>query len=176
MTASGPRPPERMWGARFEKGLLPELEAFNASLEVDSELYLYDIAGSVAHARALSAAGIIDAATLTATERGLARVRQELSDGTFVFEAADEDIHTAVERRLSEVAPEAGARLHAGRSRNDQIALDLRLYCRAGAAALTGALAGLVTALARQAAAHADWPMPGYTHLQRAQPVTVGHH
>lgn len=176
MKESVPRPPERMWGGRFEKGLLPELEAFNASLEVDSELYLYDIAGSVAHARALCAAGIIDAATLAATERGLAQVRQELSDGTFVFQPADEDIHTAVERRLTEVAPEAGARLHAGRSRNDQVALDLRLYCRAAAAALTGALAGLVTALAKQAAVHADWPMPGYTHLQRAQPVTAGHH
>ena len=176
MTESGARPPERMWGGRFEKGLLPELEAFNASLEVDVELYPYDIAGSVAHARALEAAGLIDAATLVHLERALAEVRQELSEGTFVFQPADEDIHTAVERRLTELAPEAGARLHAGRSRNDQVALDLRLYCRAGAAALTGALAGLISALAKQAAVHADWPMPGYTHLQRAQPVTVGHH
>ncbi len=95
--------------------------------------------------------------------------------GTFTFLATDEDIHTAVERRLTELTP-AGARLHAGRSRNDQVALDLRLYCRAASGEIAGALAGAIDELAKKAREHADWVMPGYTHLQRAQPVTVGHH
>jgi argininosuccinate lyase len=102
-------------------------------------------------------------------------VKRELDDGTFEFFDSDEDIHTAIERRLTEITP-AGADLHAGRSRNDQVALDLRLYCRAASAAAVGAIAGLVGQLAAQAATHASWPMPGYTHLQRGQPVTLGHH
>jgi argininosuccinate lyase len=114
-------------------------------------------------------------AHLTAIERGLRRVRRELNEGEFTFLETDEDIHTAVERRLTEITP-AGAALHAGRSRNDQVALDLRLYCRAAASALVGEVAGAAEALATRARAHAAWVMPGYTHLQRAQPVTVGHH
>jgi argininosuccinate lyase len=166
----------KLWGGRFAGRLLPELEAFSSSLEVDSQLYPFDIAGSLAHARGLHAGGLLDGERLREAERGLAQVRQELDEGAFTFQESDEDIHTAVERRLTEVAPEAGARIHAGRSRNDQVALDLRLYCRAAAGALTGGLAELLTALAAQAQGHAGWPMPGYTHLQRAQPVTVGHH
>ena len=155
--------------------MLPELERFSSSLETDYELYPYDIEGSVAHARGLKAAGIISAAQLTAIERGLRRIRRELDEGEFKFDRTDEDIHTAIERRLTEITP-AGAALHAGRSRNDQVALDLRLYCRDAAREAIGGLADLVEALAVQAGAHASWPMPGYTHLQRAQPVTVGHH
>jgi argininosuccinate lyase len=155
--------------------LLPEFERFSSSLEVDFELYPYDIAGSIAHARGLAAAGLLSAARLTAIERGLRRVKRELDAGTLAFLDTDEDIHTAVERRLTAITP-AGAALHAGRSRNDQVALDLRLYCRAAASETLGALAGAVDALAAKAHQHAGWPMPGYTHLQRAQPVTVGHH
>jgi len=166
----------KLWGGRFKKGLLPELEAFSSSLQLDYELYPYDIQGSRAHARGLAAAGLLSKGQLRAVERGLAQVERELDSGRFDFKPSDEDIHTAVERRLTELAPDAGARLHAGRSRNDQVALDLRLLCRAAASALTAAVAMLADALARQAQAHADWPMPGYTHLQRAQPVTVGHH
>jgi len=166
----------KLWGGRFKKGLLPELEAFSSSLQLDYELYPYDIQGSRAHARGLTAAGLLTKGQLRAVERGLMQVERELDSGRFDFKPSDEDIHTAIERRLTELAPDAGARLHAGRSRNDQVALDLRLLCRAAAAGLTGALAMLVEALARQAQAHAGWPMPGYTHLQRAQPVTVGHH
>ncbi|MBO0704383.1 MAG: argininosuccinate lyase [Candidatus Dormibacteraeota bacterium] len=166
----------KLWGGRFSGRLLPELEAFSSSLEVDSELYPFDVAGSLAHARGLHVADLLDADRLREVEEGLRQVRQELDGGTFEFRESDEDIHTAVERRLTEVAPEAGTRLHAGRSRNDQIALDLRLYCRAAAGTLVGALAELVTVLAARAQRHAGWPMPGYTHLQRAQPVTVGHH
>lgn len=166
----------KLWGGRFSGRLLPELEAFSSSLEVDSQLYPFDVAGSLAHARGLRAAELLDGDRLHEVEQGLRQVRQELDEGAFEFRESDEDIHTAVERRLTEVAPEAGARLHAGRSRNDQVALDLRLYCRAATGALAGGLAELLTALAAQAQRHAGWPMPGYTHLQRAQPVTVGHH
>ncbi len=110
-----------------------------------------------------------------AIERGLRRIRRELDAGEFELSDSDEDIHTAVERRLTEITP-AGASLHAGRSRNDQVALDLRLYCRAAASELLSALAAVVDQLASKAADHAGWVMPGYTHLQRAQPVTLGHH
>jgi argininosuccinate lyase len=164
-----------LWGGRFTRGLLPELERFASSLAVDYELYPYDMAGSIAHARGLKAARIITAAQLTAIERGLRRVKKELDEGSFKFAAMDEDIHTAIERRLTELTP-AGASLHAGRSRNDQVALDLRLYCRDAAHEALLLLADLIDALAVQAGAHADWLMPGYTHLQRAQPVTLGYH
>ena len=164
-----------MWGGRFTGKLLPELERFSSSLEIDYELYPFDIAGSVAHARGLAAAGILKAAQLAAIERGLRRVKKELDGGTFAFAETDEDIHTAVERRLTELTPH-GAALHAGRSRNDQVVTDLRLYCRAAAAAAVDAIALLAGELALKASEHADWAMPGYTHLQRAQPVTVGHH
>jgi argininosuccinate lyase len=142
---------------------------------VDFELYPYDIAGSIAHARGLKAAGLLSAGQLRAIERGLRLVKRELDAGKLAFLDTDEDIHTAVERRLTEITP-AGAALHAGRSRNDQVALDLRLYCRAAASELVAAVAAAAGALAVQAHAHAGWAMPGYTHLQRAQPVTVGHH
>jgi argininosuccinate lyase len=105
----------------------------------------------------------------------LRRVKRELDEGSFKFAPADEDIHSAIERRLTEITP-AGASLHAGRSRNDQIALDLRLYCRDAAREAILLLADLIDALAARAEAHADWLMPGYTHLQRAQPVTLGYH
>jgi len=164
-----------LWGARFRGRLLPELERFSSSLEVDFELYPYDVAGSIAHARGLAAAGLLKAAELKAIEKGLRAIDVEIAGGRFAFVETDEDIHTAVERRLTEITP-AGARLHAGRSRNDQVALDLRLYSRAAASGLVEAVAGVVDALAAKAADHAGWPMPGYTHLQHAQPITVGHH
>ena len=155
--------------------MLP-LERFASSLQVDIALAPYDVAGSIAHARALHAAGLLSRKQLQDAERGLRLVAAEIRDGIFEFSNSDEDVHTAVERRLTELFPEAGARLHAGRSRNDQVALDLRLYCRASCSGLTYGLAGLVEGLASQAEAHAELAMPGYTHLQRAQPVTVGHH
>jgi argininosuccinate lyase len=166
---------KKLWGGRFERGLLPELERFSSSLAVDFELYPFDVAGSIAHARGLKAAGILTASQLAAIERGLKRVKRELDDGSFRFAASDEDIHSAIERRLTEITPH-GARLHAGRSRNDQVALDLRLYVRDASDEAVRSLADLIYALAGKAAAHAGWLMPGYTHLQRAQPVTVGYH
>ena len=144
-------------------------------METDFELYPFDIAGSIAHARGLAKAGLLSRSRLTAIERGLRRVKRELDSGEFEFRETDEDIHTAIERRLTEITP-AGAALHTGRSRNDQVALDLRLYCRVAASQLVSSLADVVEAIAAKARAHATWIMPGYTHLQRAQPVTVGHH
>ena len=123
----------------------------------------------------MAKAGLLSKSKLTAIERGLRRVKRELDEGEFKFRDSDEDIHTAVERRLTELTP-AGASLHAGRSRNDQVALDLRLYCRHAASQLVSSIADVVDALAAKAHGHARWAMPGYTHLQRAQPVTVGHH
>jgi argininosuccinate lyase len=166
----------KLYSGRFAEGLLPELEHFSSSLDVDIELAPFDVLGSLAHARGLHAAGLLSKGQLGAIEKGLAQISDELDSGRFAFRETDEDIHTAVERRLTELAPDAGARLHAGRSRNDQVSLDLRLYCRAVCAALAGGLAELIEALASQALRHAAQPMPGYTHLQRAQPVTVGHH
>ena len=142
---------------------------------MDYELYPFDVAGSIAHARGLAAARLISKSQLTSIERGLRRIKRELDQGDFKFVATDEDIYTAIERRLTEITP-AGAVLHTGRSRNDQVALDLRLYSRDAAREAIALLGGLIDALAVQAASHADWLMPGYTHLQRAQPVTVGHH
>ena len=151
-----------------------ELAGFSWSLEIDYELYPYDIAGSVAHARGLAAAGLLSGRQLTAIERGLRRIKREADAGQLAA-ITDEDIHTAVERRLTEITP-AGAALHTGRSRNDQVAVDLRLYCRAMASEAVGLIAMALEAIAVKARAHAGWVMPGYTHLQRAQPVTVGHH
>src|SRR5438876_4346448 len=166
---------KKLWSGRFSGPMLPELERFASSLEMDYELYPYDVAGSLAHARGLAAARLLSKTQATAIERGLRRVKRELDEGAFKFRPRDEDIHTAIERRLTEITP-AGASLHAGRSRNDQIALDLRLFCRDAAAEATVGLAALIEALASKALTHAGWLMPGYTHLQRAQPVTLGHH
>lgn len=164
-----------MWGGRFARGLLPELERFASSLDADMYLYNFEIQGSVVHARALQRSGIISVAELADIERGLQQIRKELDEGSFAFAESDEDIHTAIERRLTELTP-AGAALHAGRSRNEQIALDLRLYCREEAQVAAAVLATVVDELAAKADVYADVPMPGYTHLQRAQVVTVGHH
>jgi len=165
-----------LWGGRFRKPLLPELERFSSSLEVDLELAPYDIAGSIAHARGLLEAGLLTKTRFNRLQRSLVQVGKEIESGRFVFADSDEDIHTAVERRLAEIDPDGAGRLHAGRSRNDQVALDLRLYCRAAASAIAEELAGLIQALARTAGRHHALAMPGYTHLQRAQPVTAGHH
>jgi argininosuccinate lyase len=166
----------KLWGGRFRKPLLPELERFSSSLEVDLELAPYDLAGSIAHARGLLEARLLTKAGFNRLHKALVQVGKEIESGQFTFADSDEDIHTAVERRLAEIDPEGAGRLHAGRSRNDQVALDLRLYCRAAASAIAEELAGLIHALAKAAGKHNRLAMPGYTHLQRAQPVTVGHH
>ncbi|MGH7609174.1 MAG: argininosuccinate lyase [Candidatus Dormibacteria bacterium] len=154
----------------------PALEAFTRSLPQDLRLAAADLAGSRAHARALLAAGLLDGPSLALLERGLDRVAAELEQGEFQIRAEDEDIHMAVERRLVELVGEPGQRLHTGRSRNDQVALDLRLWCRRAVVDLSRAATGLQAALLLQARRHQATLVPGYTHLQRAQPIRLGHH
>ena len=172
----GGSPGGKLYFGRFDEGLLPELDQFSSSLAVDIRLAPFDVAGSVAHARGLHSTGLLTDAQLAGIEKGLRQVADEVANGSFEFKESDEDIHTAVERRLTELFPEGGARLHTGRSRNDQVALDLRLWCRDACSRLTAAIGDLLQSLGEQASAHGSLAMPGYTHLQRAQPVTVGHH
>ncbi len=161
---------------RFARGRLPEVEAFTASLPFDRRLYRHDLRGSLAHARMLARAGLLRRAEGSRIERALRRIEREMETGRFRFAVADEDIHMAVERRLIELAGAAGRRLHAARSRNDQVALDLRLYLRDEIAGVLGLLKKFRGALLGVARAHVDTVMPGYTHLQRAQPVSLAHH
>ncbi len=161
--------------ARFRDPPDPLFERLNASIGFDRRLAPYDVQQSRAHARALHAAGILDADELARMDQGLETVAEELQAGSFPFENA-EDIHMAIERRLTEVIGPLGGKLHTGRSRNDQVATDVALYVRehAGLANdLAGSLMGRLLELAER---HVGWPMPGYTHLQRAQPVYLGHH
>jgi argininosuccinate lyase len=163
-------------GRRFGAGLAPAAREMNASVGFDRRLLPHDVRGSIAHARMLAAQGILSAADAAAIEAGLAEVERDLAAGKLAFDGELEDVHMNVETRLTERIGEAGKRLHTGRSRNDQVATDLRLYARASAAALIAAIDRLRAALCDQAEAHVDAFMPGYTHLQRAQPIRVGHH
>jgi argininosuccinate lyase len=153
------------------------LVSFNASIDVDRRLFREDIAGSIAHVEALGAAGIVPPEDAAAIATALRTIEGELAEGRLPFRDELEDIHTHVERRLEElVGPELSGKLHTARSRNDQVALDEVLWLRRATADVDAALADLQRALVEQADRHAADPMPGYTHLQRAQPVTVGHH
>jgi argininosuccinate lyase len=166
----------RLWGGRFSGTSAEAFDALNASLPVDQRMWREDIRGSRAHARMLGAQGIIPAEDAAAIDTGLAHVEREMASGEFVFQPGDEDIHTAVERRLTEIAGDAGRRLHTGRSRNDQVVTDTLLWIRERGAAQAGELKRLAQALIAQARAHVDTLVPGYTHLQRAQPVRLAHH
>jgi argininosuccinate lyase len=166
----------KAWSGRFTKPTAPIVEAFTSSLEVDRQLYPHDVAGSLAHVRALVRARLLTAVEGRRLTRGLERVRRELDAGRFRFRATDEDIHMAIERRLTELVGPTGGKLHTGRSRNDQVALDLRLWLRAECTRLAGAVRGLERALVDTAAGHRTVILPGYTHLQRAQPVLLAHH
>jgi argininosuccinate lyase len=161
---------------RFTRGRIPEVEAFTASLPFDRRLFRHDIRGSIAHAQMLERAGLLKASELRAIVGGLERIEDEIADGRFKFDIADEDIHLAVERRLIALIGEPGRKLHTGRSRNDQVALDMRLYLRDEIAGVIALVAGLRAVLIRLAKRHLATIMPGYTHLQRAQPVTLAHH
>ena len=161
---------------RFEGRPDPLFARITASIGFDQRLSREDIEGSRAHAAGLERAGVITADELAELERGLGLVAAELEGGEFQVSADDEDIHMAVERRLTELVGPVGGKLHTGRSRNDQVATDLALFVR-GRATRAGELVGaLMTRLVTLAEAHRDWRMPGYTHLQRAQPVYLGHH
>ncbi|HKF28483.1 MAG TPA: argininosuccinate lyase [Candidatus Binataceae bacterium] len=161
---------------RFARGRLPEVEAFTASLPFDRRLYRHDILGSIAHARMLARVGLIRSSEARAIERGLGQIEQEIESGKFRFVTSDEDIHLAIERRLIAKIGEAGRKLHTARSRNDQVALDLRLYLRDEIQNVDELIRVLRAALIRVARRNLETTMPGYTHLQRAQPVSLAHH
>ncbi|MGZ3215546.1 argininosuccinate lyase [Paracoccus sp. T5] len=165
-----------MWGGRFAAGPDAIMEAINASIGFDRRLYAQDIRGSRAHAAMLAAQGIISDNDAKAIGEGLLTVLSEIEAGDFPFRTALEDIHMNVEARLKEVIGEPAGRLHTGRSRNDQVATDFRLWVRDQCDAAIQGLTALIRAALSQAEAGADWVMPGFTHLQTAQPVTWGHH
>ena len=165
-----------MWGGRFAGGPAEIMGRINASIDFDRRLHAQDIAGSRAHCTMLVRQGIIGEADGAAILAGLDQVAGEIAAGSFVFSAALEDIHMNVEARLKELIGEPAGRLHTARSRNDQVATDFRLWVRDAIDRSDAALADLIDALTEQAARHAGTVMPGYTHLQAAQPVTFGHH
>jgi len=154
----------------------PLFARINASIGFDRRLWPQDIRGSLAHARALAGVGVLDAPELERIEAGLEQVRGELDRGEFAFEPGDEDIHMAIERRLTELLGPLGGKLHTGRSRNDQVATDLALFAAERAGRAVDLCTALMETLLARAQEHADVPMAGYTHLQRAQPVYLGHH
>jgi len=169
--------PGSLWGGRFADGPAPELVALSRSTQFDWVLAPYDLAGSRAHARALAAAGFVDAGELARMLDGLDAIEAGVRDGSIVPLDSDEDVHSALERELvSAVGAELGGKLRAGRSRNDQIATLIRLYLLDHAATIAGQTVTLIDAIAGQASAHPDAVMPGRTHLQHAQPILLSHH
>jgi len=161
---------------RFEQEPDPVFWRLNASLEYDRRLAVHDVRGSRAHARALLGAGVLTAEELERMLEGLDAIESELDEEAFPYEASDEDIHMAIERRLTEIVGPLGGKLHTGRSRNDQVATDLALYVGERCGVAIDSLTSVLGTLHGLATAHGDWRMPGYTHLQRAQPVALGHH
>jgi argininosuccinate lyase len=177
MTVSPKSPAaNQMWGGRFATGPDAIMQAINASIGFDQRLYAQDIAGSRAHAAMLAATGILSDNDAKAIGEGLLTVLSEIEAGKFPFRVELEDIHLNVEARLTEIVGDAGKRLHTARSRNDQVAVDFRLWVRDQCDQAIAGLTGLIAAFLAQAEAGADWIMPGFTHLQTAQPVTWGHH
>ncbi len=165
-----------LWSGRFEEGADAFTQRFGASLPVDRKLYAQDIAGSKAHAAMLAAQGVISDEDAQAITKGLDGIQADIEAGAFSFDVNDEDIHMAIEGELTRRIGTAGARLHTGRSRNDQVATDTRLYAKARCAQLMEANLELRHVLVQQAQAHFDVVLPGYTHMQHAQPVLLSHH
>ena len=171
-----PVPPDGTWSGRFGEPMSARMQRFNASVDFDQRLARADIAGSRAHARMLAAQRILSADDLADIERGLGVIEREIAAGEFVWQRALEDVHFNIERRLTTLVGDAGKRLHTARSRNDQVATDIRLWLREAIDALVAQLIAMRAALQDLAERHADTIMPGFTHLQVAQPVTFGHH
>lgn len=165
----------KLWGGRFEGQTSELMEQFNASIGFDWRLYEADIEGSAAYAEALADAGLLTTDERDELQRGLGQILEEFGNGSFELRLSDEDIHTAVERRLHEIVGPVAGKLHTGRSRNDQVATDLRIYARMAITRVDEALTEVQRALLKQAEAYGEALMPGYTHLQRAQPVPVAH-
>ncbi|HEY1290375.1 MAG TPA: argininosuccinate lyase, partial [Burkholderiales bacterium] len=171
-----PKKEKAQWSGRFKEPVDEQVKRFTASVAFDRRLAKYDIEGSLAHARMLAAAGILPRRDLAAIVRGLGRVRREIDAGRFEWSLDAEDVHLNIERRLTALAGDAGKRLHTARSRNDQVATDLRLWLRDEIDQIAKRIVALERALLEQARRHAGLVMPGFTHLQVAQPVTFGHH
>jgi argininosuccinate lyase len=167
---------QELWGGRFSEPTDRFVQRFTASEAFDRELASYDIAGSRAHASMLEAVGVLTAAENTAIQEGLARVLAEIEAGAFQWSVEREDVHMNIEARLTELIGDVGKKLHTGRSRNDQVATDMRLYLRTEIDIICGQLTRLQSGIVGLAAQHTETVMPGFTHLQVAQPVTFGHH
>ncbi len=167
---------DKLWGGRFTQPTDKFVEEFTASIEFDKRLYHQDIRGSVAHARMLGKQGIIPIEDVESIVHGLQQILQQIEAGEFDFSVSLEDIHMNIEARLSAMIGEAGKRLHTGRSRNDQVALDIRLYLRDEIVEIITFLDLVTDALLTQAEANIDTIMPGFTHLQTAQPILFAHH
>jgi len=165
-----------MWKGRFQQETSSLVQRFGESVRFDWRLYRHDIRGSIAHARAQREAGLLTPAEFDSIEAGLRAIERDIEAGRFEWQASLEDVHMNIEAELTKRIGPAGAKLHAARSRNDQVATDTRLYCREAIAEVAGLVRDLQRALVGTAAAHADVAMPGYTHLQRAQPVLFAHH
>jgi argininosuccinate lyase len=166
----------KLWSGRFDEPVTDLVKRFTASVSFDQRLAQFDIDGSLAHAHMLGAVGIVTQADVAAIERGLAQIREEIRAGAFEWSIDLEDVHLNIERRLTDIVGDAGKRLHTGRSRNDQVATDVRLYLRAGIDQITALIKGLQRKLLDVAEKHTDTVMPGFTHLQVAQPVSFAHH
>jgi argininosuccinate lyase len=175
-SATHSQPPQRIWSGRFAEPMDALMQRFNASVMFDKRLALVDIAGSLAHAKMLAKQAIISADDLAAIERGMATIRAEIEAGRFEWRLDREDVHMNIEAKLTELIGDAGKRLHTGRSRNDQVATDVRLWLRGEIDECVTRLKAVRLALIDLAAQHADTILPGFTHLQVAQPVTFGHH
>ena len=170
------QPSNRMWGGHYAFGPADAFAAINPSIAIDQRLYAEDIQGSLVHALMLASVGILSATELKAIEQGLHQVKSEIESGTLTFTAALEDIHMNIESRLKEIIGEPASKLHTARSRNDQVATDLRLYARTLCGHIDGALKALQGALIAQAEQNIETVMPGLTHLQPPQPITFAHH
>lgn len=166
----------KLWAGRFSKEADKKTNDFNSSIATDSRMFAEDIDGSIAHAEMLGAKNIISAADCKKIVTGLQAIKAEIISGALAIDADAEDIHTFIEATLTEHIGDAGKRLHTGRSRNDQVAVDIKLYLKKECDALSAQLEELITVLKNKARTYADTVMPGYTHLQRAQPITFGYH
>lgn len=176
MSMHSKQPSGKMWGGRFAEATAASVEAFSASIQYDARLYRHDIMGSTAHARMLARQALITAEECNAIVQGLREIEAEIDRGEFVFKPELEDIHMNIEKALTDRIGPAGAKLHTARSRNDQVNLDFRLYLRDEADTLDALLCATQKAFARRARKYLGAVMPGYTHLQRAQPVLLSHH
>jgi argininosuccinate lyase len=169
-------PDSKLWGGRFEKSTSSLVEEFTQSLDYDRFLYAQDIEGSEAHARMLASRGVLTSEEADKILAGLKQVREEIESGEFTWSTGLEDVHMNIEKRLTEIIGPAGQKLHTGRSRNDQVALDFRLFAAGSLVSLQKEIKGLVRSLVVQARANQQVILPGYTHLQPAQPVSLAHH